>query len=173
MSIPDVAVQNFSVKSCPENFTKLTGKYLCWNLFFNKVTMSKRACNLIKRDSDKDLFLWSLRNFLEKLFYRAPVDGCFWTSPTLNKTQVINWKACSFNFSCLKKKFLHCTQFRSVPCCIVPLIITDIQKSKWKLMKTKKKRKKEKKFDISISKPLLLKRGTRSNEKWPEATRSN
>ena len=34
-----------------------------------------------------------------------------------------------------------------------------------KINEDKKKRKKEKKFGISISKPLLLKRGTRSNEK--------
>ena len=46
------------------NFASFTRKHLCWSLFlikFNKTT-------LLKRESNTDVFLWNLRNFLEHIY---------------------------------------------------------------------------------------------------------
>ena len=61
------------------NFTKFTGKPLCQSLFFNKVA-GLRAATLLKRGSGRGVFLLILRNFQEHLFYRIPLDDCFWTN---------------------------------------------------------------------------------------------
>ena len=41
---------------------------------------SCRSAILLKRDSNTDVFLWILRNFLEHLFWRTSANGCFCTS---------------------------------------------------------------------------------------------
>ena len=51
-------LQNGVLKS----FTIITGKHLCWTLFFNKVVVLRGA----------GAFFWTLRSFLKQLFYRAP-----------------------------------------------------------------------------------------------------
>ena len=53
----------FYNKGVLKNFAKFTAKHLCQSLFFNKVP---------------GLSLWNLRNFQEHLFYRTPLDNCFW-----------------------------------------------------------------------------------------------
>ena len=43
------------------------------------IKLQEKACNFIKkRGSDTSAFLWILRNFLELVFYRTPLDDCFW-----------------------------------------------------------------------------------------------
>ena len=53
----------FVKKGVLKNFTKLTAKYLCWSLFFNKVA-KLRPATLLKRDSNTVIFLWILAKFL-------------------------------------------------------------------------------------------------------------
>ena len=57
----------FYEKGVLRNFTKFTGKHL-----------SQRPAALLKRHSGTGVFLWILRNFLDHLFYRTPLDDCFW-----------------------------------------------------------------------------------------------
>ena len=59
-----------------KNFAKFTSKHLCQSLFFNKVAGWKPA-TLLKKDFGIGVFLWILRNFLEHLFYRTPLENCF------------------------------------------------------------------------------------------------
>ena len=59
---PEAVAQMFSLKGVLKNFTKLTGKHLCWNLFFNKVT-GFWTVTLWKGDSNIGVFLWILRIF--------------------------------------------------------------------------------------------------------------
>ena len=58
-------------KGVLKNFTKLTGKHLCQNLFFNKVS------GVSLQHSGTGVFLWILQKFYEHLFYRTPPDDCF------------------------------------------------------------------------------------------------
>ena len=54
-------------KGVVRNFAKFAGKHLCQSLFFNKVVKKKR--------------LWHKCfpvNFVKHLFYRTPLDDCFW-----------------------------------------------------------------------------------------------
>ena len=43
-------------------FANFTGKHLCWSLFWIEL-QAFRAASLLNRDSNKDVFLWNLRNF--------------------------------------------------------------------------------------------------------------
>ena len=52
----------FHKKVVLENFAIFTGKYLCWNIFFNR-NAGLQACTLLKRDSNTDSFLRILKNF--------------------------------------------------------------------------------------------------------------
>ena len=45
-----------------KNFAIFTEKHLCWSLFLIKLQASRPA-TLLKRDSDKGVFLWILPNF--------------------------------------------------------------------------------------------------------------
>ena len=60
-----------------KNFAILTPKHLCWSLFLIKLH-AFRPATLLKRDSNKDVFLWILQNFKNsyrpsyfKIFYWA------------------------------------------------------------------------------------------------------
>ena len=59
-SRPDVS----SKKGAPNNFTKFAENRLCQGLFFE---LQAEACNLIKKETDTDVFLWCLWNFSEHL----------------------------------------------------------------------------------------------------------
>ena len=39
---------------------------------------SFRPATLLKRDPNTGVFFWILRSFLEHLFWRTSVNGCFW-----------------------------------------------------------------------------------------------
>ena len=54
-------------KKVLKNFTKFTGKHLCWSLFFIKLEAGALQFYL-KRDSGTSVFLWTLWNFFKKLF---------------------------------------------------------------------------------------------------------
>ena len=57
-----------------KNFAKSTRKYLCWSLFLIKQS-AWRPATLLKRDSNKGVFMCVLRDFWEHHFYRKPPDG--------------------------------------------------------------------------------------------------
>ena len=42
------------------------------------INPSKSATLFLKKDSGTGVFLLILQNFWEHLFYRTPLDGCFW-----------------------------------------------------------------------------------------------
>ena len=54
----------FVTKVVPRNLAKFTWDHLWQSLFFDKVA---RPATLLKKDSEEDVFLWILRNFLEHL----------------------------------------------------------------------------------------------------------
>ena len=60
-----------------KNFAKLTGKQLYWSLFLIKL-QAWRTATLPKRDSETGIFLSILRKSQKQLFYRTPLDDCFW-----------------------------------------------------------------------------------------------
>ena len=52
-----------SVKiSALKNFANFTWKHLCWSFFLIKLQAFK-AATLLKKDSNTDVFLWTLQNF--------------------------------------------------------------------------------------------------------------
>ena len=53
--------QRYSIKARLENFAIFTRKHLCWSLFLVKL-QAFRAAILLKRDSNKGVFLWILQN---------------------------------------------------------------------------------------------------------------
>ena len=53
-----------SKKGAPNNFTKFAENLLCQGLFFE---LQAEACNLIKKETDADVFLWCLWSFSEHL----------------------------------------------------------------------------------------------------------
>ena len=61
-------------KGVLKNFAKFTGKQLCQGLFFNKVA----ACNVFKKRLWHRYFPVNFAKFLEYLFYRTPLDDCFY-----------------------------------------------------------------------------------------------
>ena len=69
-------------KAVLRNFAKFTGKHLCQSLFLKKVAILRPA-TFLKRDPGTGVFLWILRNFLEHLFHRTPLDDCFWCTKKL------------------------------------------------------------------------------------------
>ena len=67
-------------KGVLKNFAVFTGKHLCWNLLLIKL-QAFRPATLLKRDSNKGVFLWILPNFYEHVFWRTSANGCFWFWP--------------------------------------------------------------------------------------------
>ena len=59
-----------------KNFTKLTGRHLCWSLFLNKVV--GLACNFIEKEIPKKVFFCKFcEKFKKHLFYRTPPGDSF------------------------------------------------------------------------------------------------
>ena len=63
-------------KGVLRNFAKLTGKFLCQSLFFNKVA-GLRPATLLKKRLWHTCFPVNFAKFLRNLFYRTPLDDCF------------------------------------------------------------------------------------------------
>ena len=60
-----------------KNFTIFTRKYLCWNPFVIQLQFSSLA-TILKSNSSTGVFLWTLPNFKEHLFWKTFANGCFW-----------------------------------------------------------------------------------------------
>ena len=59
-----------------KNFAMFTGICLCWIHFL--INLRTEGLHFyLKRDSNKGVFLWILRNISEKFFYRRPVHYTF------------------------------------------------------------------------------------------------
>ena len=59
-----------------KNLGKLTGKHVCQNLFFDKVT-GLRVATLFKKRLRSRCFPVNFANFYVYIFYRTPPDNCF------------------------------------------------------------------------------------------------
>ena len=66
----------FHKKAVLKNFAIFTGKHLRWSLFSMKL-QAFTATILLKRHSNTGVFLWTLQNFQEQLFWRTSGNGCF------------------------------------------------------------------------------------------------
>ena len=65
------------IKGVLENFTKFTGKHLCWSHFFNKVT-SLKPSTLLKKRLQHRFFPVNFAKFLRTPFiYRTPFGDYF------------------------------------------------------------------------------------------------
>ena len=62
--------------ACSWKFHKFHRKTLVLEPFFNKAW---GPANLFKRISNVGVFLWNLRYFWERLFWRTSANDCFWT----------------------------------------------------------------------------------------------
>ena len=60
-----------------KNFAIFTRKHLCWNLFVIQLQSSSPA-TILKSNSSTGVFLWTLPNFKEHLFWKTSANGCFW-----------------------------------------------------------------------------------------------
>ena len=58
-------------------FANLTGKHLCWSLSLTKL-QAFRTATLLKRESNRGIFLSNLQNVFEHLFKRTSANNCFW-----------------------------------------------------------------------------------------------
>ena len=59
----------FCKKGVLENFTKFTGKHLCWSLFFNKVA-GLRPESILKKRLQHRCFPLNLVKFLKNSFFK-------------------------------------------------------------------------------------------------------
>ena len=66
----------FCKKGALNRFFSIYGKYLCWSIFLIKLEAVSPA-NLLKRDSNTSVFLWTLQDLYERLFWRASSNDCF------------------------------------------------------------------------------------------------
>ena len=55
----------------------MTGKHLCWSLLLTKL-QAFRTATLLKRESNRGIFLSNLQNVFEHLFKRTSANDCFW-----------------------------------------------------------------------------------------------
>ena len=67
----------FYKKGFLKNFAKFTGGLLCRSLFFNK-TANWSPASFLKRDSGTGVILWIWWNYLDCLYCRTSVKGCFY-----------------------------------------------------------------------------------------------
>ena len=75
----------FCKKRVPKNFGKLTGKHLCWGLFFNKG--AGLPVTLLKKRPRRNCFSVNFATFLRTPFYRTPpVAASIFTSEVIFKT---------------------------------------------------------------------------------------
>ena len=91
----------FCKKGVLGKFASFTGKHLCWSLFFIELQTFSPA-TILKRDSNTDLFLWSLLNFYENLIWNLRVTA----SETCSFTWIILCNNLLFRL-----KLVHCFSF--------------------------------------------------------------
>ena len=94
-----------------KNFANFTAKHLYWSLFLIKWQVWWPA-TFIKRDSNKLVFLWNLRSFLEGLFLQNTSVDCFWPSQLfglIQKSRNANcWNTIVLWIFKKLKKFVFC-----------------------------------------------------------------
>ena len=76
-------------KGVLRNFEKFTRKHLCQSLCFNKVA-GLTSATFFKRESDKGVFLWTLRYFYNHLFLWNTSGGCFFCQ--YGGRHIFEWK---------------------------------------------------------------------------------
>ena len=76
----------FFEKRCSWKFRKIHRKHLCQSIFFNNVA-GFRPATLLKNMLRHRCF----QNFQEHLFYRPPLDDCFWTKLLLAIGELLNF----------------------------------------------------------------------------------
>ena len=91
----------FCKKGVLGKFASFTGKHLCWSLFFIELQTFSPA-TILKRDSNTDLFLWSLLNFYENLIWNLRV--------TASETCSFTWITLCNNLL-FRLKLVHCFSF--------------------------------------------------------------
>ena len=75
---------------CSKNYRKFTGKHLCLSLLFNKV--AGLGLQLYwGRHSGAGVFLWTLQNFRENLFYKISLADYFCMLSSLYGFDPYNW----------------------------------------------------------------------------------
>ena len=79
----------FIKKGVLKNVTKFTGRHLYHSLFFNKV--AGLCLQHFKKRLWYRCFLWISWNFQEQLFYRTPLDECFWNWQIFLKSENLCW----------------------------------------------------------------------------------
>ena len=67
----------FCKKDVLKNFTKFTGKHLCWNICFNKVA-SLRPGTLLKERFQHGCLPVNFTKFLRTPFFTEHLSSCFW-----------------------------------------------------------------------------------------------
>ena len=60
-----------------KNFAVCTRNYLFWSLFLIQLQSSSPA-TILKSNSSTGVFLWTLQNFKQHLFWKTSANGCFW-----------------------------------------------------------------------------------------------
>ena len=69
-------LEAFFKKDVLKNFANFAEEYLCWSLFFNKVT-GLRACSFIKKRPQHRCVPVKLAKFYDHLFWRTAADHCW------------------------------------------------------------------------------------------------
>ena len=54
-----------------------------------RCSLEKRSATSLKRDSNKSVFLWDLRNF-KNTFFKHTSDGCFWSSTVVIQHRMLS-----------------------------------------------------------------------------------
>ena len=67
----------FSKISILKSFAIFTRKHLCWSLVSIQL-QSSSPTTILKSNSSTDVFLWTLPNFEEHLFWKTSANDCFW-----------------------------------------------------------------------------------------------
>ena len=93
-------------KGVLRNFTKLTGKRLCQCLFFNKLA-GLRPAPLLNKRLWRKCFPVNFVKFLRTLFYRTPLDDCFWKK----RSSIVQEKNARMSQT-LKKSNLYHLEFK-------------------------------------------------------------
>ena len=96
----------------------LTGKQLCWSLFFIKLEPWRPAISL-KRNSNIGVFLWNFRNFRKHFFYRihpvATFGNISWTLSSLHRERTMNDVISRYILALQRLfSFIACASFLSI-----------------------------------------------------------
>ena len=84
-----------------KNFAIFTRKHLCWSLFLIQLQSTSPA-TILKRNSSIGIFLWTLPNFQEHLFWKTSANGCFWNlMKALFDHEILSFWTCYEEHMCI------------------------------------------------------------------------